>query len=170
MSENIVNVVDSFCKITVTSESTNNESLDVVIENNGEVTVIEASSVSAVFSRDLPMGYPLSFTTGTLSAERVINLPVYAILAGNGILVNNNNGTYTISAIDSGGGGPTNYPDILFDIDNLTTYTGFAPSGSLTSASVWTIKQTVYDTGGNVITNLTAINVAWDDRLTEDYS
>lgn len=61
---------------------------------------------------------------------------------------------------------------ILSDFDSAsnTNYIGYAISGSSTSSSVWTIKKTVYNSAGSVVSSTSATNVKWDDRLTVTYS
>ena len=59
---------------------------------------------------------------------------------------------------------------ILSDVSGSTNYIGIAPSGSATSATIWTIYRTIYDSGGSVTSDLSAVNVAWDNRYTETYS
>ncbi len=68
-----------------------------------------------------------------------------------------------VNAPASGGGGGA---DVLSDFDAPYSYMGVAPAGSATSASVWTITR--IDTTGPVVTAI-AVDVAWDDRLTETY-
>lgn len=49
-------------------------------------------------------------------------------------------------------------------------YMGRAPAGSLTSASVWTIKKMTITADGGTTVITTATGVKWDDRLTATYS
>ena len=67
-----------------------------------------------------------------------------------------------VNAPSTGGGGST----VLSDFDAPYSYMGVAPVGSLTSDPVWTITR--IDTTGPVVTAI-AVDVAWDDRLTETY-
>ena len=74
-------------------------------------------------------------------------------------------------------GPDTNYVNTLgalyarrSDVVGYTSYTGKAVFGSVTSASAWTIRKTVYTSAGTVSSTTTATNVKWDDRLTATYS
>ena len=74
-------------------------------------------------------------------------------------------------------GPDTNYVNTLgalytrrSDVVGDTSYIGKAAFGSATSASVWTIRKTVYTSAGAVSSTTTATNVKWDDRLTATYS
>lgn len=49
-------------------------------------------------------------------------------------------------------------------------YLGKAIKGSLEGASVWTIKRVEVAVNGSVTQVLKAINVKWNDRLTEIYT
>lgn len=52
---------------------------------------------------------------------------------------------------------------------NTVSYSGTAPSGSLTSQSVWTVIRITYTTSGTVSAQGTALNAIWDDRLSLTY-
>lgn len=53
---------------------------------------------------------------------------------------------------------------------NTISYSGTAPSGSLTSQSVWTIVRIVYTNAGTVSAQGTAFNAIWDNRTSLTYS
>jgi hypothetical protein len=59
---------------------------------------------------------------------------------------------------------------VLSDTVDSTNYIGTAPTNSLTSDSVWTIKKTVYNSDGSVFSFTVATNVKWDDRETVTYT
>ncbi len=85
---------------------------------------------------------------------------------GSGVSIS---GTGSVKTILIGGGGGS-VGIVLSDTIGLVHYTGHAPTGSLPSDSVWFIWETTYDTDGSVLSTLSAVDVAWDDRLTEFYS
>ena len=72
------------------------------------------------------------------------------------------------SAISGSGGAAAR--TVLSDTVSSTTYIGWATSGSATSASVWKIWKTVYTSAGAISSNLSATNVAWDNRYTATYA
>jgi hypothetical protein len=90
--------------------------------------------------------------------DRISNL----LVAGSGISLNydDNGDSLTISTTSN---------SILSDVVGSTNYIGLAAAGSSTSSSVWTIRRTIYTSGGSVSSTATATNVKWDDRLTETY-
>lgn len=49
------------------------------------------------------------------------------------------------------------------------SYSGIAPSGSLTSQSTWTITRITYTTSGTVSAQGTTLNAIWDNRLSLNY-
>ena len=51
----------------------------------------------------------------------------------------------------------------------ITQYAGYAPSESSESENIWTITKIVINSDGSV-TNTTASNVAWNDRIIVTYS
>ena len=53
---------------------------------------------------------------------------------------------------------------------NTISYSGTAPSGSLTSQSAWTIVRIVYTTTGTVSSQGTANNAIWDNRTSLSYA
>jgi len=69
------------------------------------------------------------------------------------------------------GGGGASTKTVLSGVVSSTNYIGVAVSGSLTSASAWTIRRTIYTSAGAISsTAISATNVAWDDRLTTSYT
>ena len=52
---------------------------------------------------------------------------------------------------------------------NTISYSGTAPSSSLTSQSVWTVTRIIYTTSGTVSAQGTANNAVWDNRLSLSY-
>jgi len=52
---------------------------------------------------------------------------------------------------------------------NTISYSGIAPSGSLTSQSVWTITRITYTTSGTVSAQGVASNVIWNNRTSLSY-
>lgn len=59
-----------------------------------------------------------------------------------------------------------------FDIQSTVSYVGYAPNGTATSSSGWTIKKTTFDLSGNPIeeTWTTENTAVWDNRASESYS
>lgn len=58
-------------------------------------------------------------------------------------------------------------------IDSTQTgiiYVGKAPAGSLETASVWTIRRSIFDSVGELVSVGAATNVAWTNRYTIPYS
>lgn len=101
-------------------------------------------------------------TSGTLDAGR---LPTSGVTAG----------TYTSVTVDTygrvtAGSTPVTTYARRFAWASPYSYLGRAPSGSATSAAVWTIKRTQVSTAGAVVASLTATNVAWDNYATASYS
>jgi hypothetical protein len=66
--------------------------------------------------------------------------------------------------------GPAFSGTVLSDTVSSTSYIGKAPYGSATSASVWKTWKTVYTSSGSISSNLSAINIKWDDRYTATYT
>lgn len=68
------------------------------------------------------------------------------------------------------GGGAGGTASILYERRSdyvhsaLTSYQGYAISGSSTSDAVWVINKTAADSIGNVTTNTQTANYAWDNR------
>ena len=60
--------------------------------------------------------------------------------------------------------------EVRSDFVTPYTYTGIAPAGTATSASLWKIRRSQYDSAGTPTATLTATSVKWDDRLTASYS
>jgi hypothetical protein len=52
---------------------------------------------------------------------------------------------------------------------SIISYSGTAPSGSLTSQNVWTITKLTFSNDGSVSNTKVASNVSWNDRLTTTY-
>jgi hypothetical protein len=70
----------------------------------------------------------------------------------------------------TGSGGPTiGQRDFVEDFDSPYSYVSNASIGTAVSAAVWTITRIELNTDGTV-TILTAVSVAWDDRLTATYT
>lgn len=69
----------------------------------------------------------------------------------------------------SGSGGST-ARTVLSDTVSSTSYIGWATSGSATSSSVWKVWKTVYTSAGAISSNLSATNIAWDNRYTATYA
>lgn len=90
------------------------------------------------------------------------------LVGQSGISISYSDGSNILTITGSGGGGAAN--KILSDVSGSTNYIGIAPSGSATSATIWTIYRTIYNSGGSVTSDLSAVNVAWDNRYTETYS
>jgi len=75
----------------------------------------------------------------------------------------------TLDGTIIGGGASTK--TVLSGVVSSTNYIGVAVSGSLTSASAWTIRRTIYTSAGAISsTAISATNVKWDDRLTTSYT
>lgn len=99
-------------------------------------------------------------TSGALDAARLplaTTTTAGAVIVGTGLGVAS--GTISVTQFD-----------VRSDVVSSTAYTGRAVAGSATSASVWTIRRSVYTSAGAVSSTATATNVTWDDRLTATYS
>lgn len=99
-------------------------------------------------------------TSGTLDAARLplaTTTTAGAVIVGTGLGVTS--GTISVTQFT-----------VRSDVVSSTAYTGRAVAGSATSASVWTIRRSVYTSAGAVSSTATATNVKWDDRLTATYS
>lgn len=87
-------------------------------------------------------------------------------------LVRSNSATWddtsTVVAANSGMWTPIRKFDMVYS-PNTASYSGTAPSGSLTSQSVWTIIRIVFTTSGTVSAQGTANNAIWDNRLSLTY-
>jgi hypothetical protein len=65
--------------------------------------------------------------------------------------------------------GDTGYRARAYEYAGGYHYQGTAPVGSATSAAVWTIHRMTFSAAG-VTANLTATNVAWDNRVSATYT
>jgi len=59
--------------------------------------------------------------------------------------------------------------EVRSDFVSGVNYIGNAVQGSAEASGVWRIKKTSIDSDGSIISNLTATNVKWTDRLTSTY-
>lgn len=59
--------------------------------------------------------------------------------------------------------------EVRSDFISGVNYIGNAIQGSSESSEVWRIKKTTIDSDGSIVSNLTANNVRWTDRLTASY-
>ena len=59
--------------------------------------------------------------------------------------------------------------EVRSDFVSGINYIGNAIQGSSESSEVWRIKKTTIDSNGSIVSNLTANNVRWTDRLTASY-
>jgi len=59
--------------------------------------------------------------------------------------------------------------EVRSDFVSGVNYIGNALQGSSESDSVWRIKKTTISSDGAILSNLTATNVRWTDRLIETY-
>lgn len=117
------------------------------------ISVIASGSIYTV-----SVSGSLGLTTEEVD-DRVSNL----LVAGSGISLsyNDNANSLTISTVKN---------IILSDVVGSTNYIGSAPNGSSTSSNVWTIKRTIYTSGGSVSSSGTATSVAWDNRTSVIYT
>jgi hypothetical protein len=53
---------------------------------------------------------------------------------------------------------------------NTISYSGIAPSGSLTSQNAWTITRITYTTSGTVSAEGVASNAIWNNRTSLSYA
>ena len=123
--------------------------------------IVGGSNVSVSSSGSI---YTIAVTGSLgLTTEEVDDRVSSLLVAGTGISLNYNDSgnTLTIS---------TTKNIILSDVVSSTNYIGIAPIGTLTSSSTWKIKRTIYTSDGAISSTGTALNVAWNDRLTVSYS
>lgn len=78
------------------------------------------------------------------------------------------NETSTVVAANSGNWAPVKKFDMIYS-PSTVSYSGTAPSGSLTSHSTWTITKLSFASDGSVSNTKVASNVSWNDRLTTTY-
>lgn len=103
-------------------------------------------------------------TNGQLLVGNGTGYTLATLTAGAGISIINGSGSITI---DSTGGAALDY---LSDWVSPNNYIGQAPTGSATSASVWTVRKITVSSGGAVTFYGTATPIKWDDRYTAVYT
>jgi hypothetical protein len=86
------------------------------------------------------------------------------LTAGSGVSIVNASGSVTISSTGAAA------LDYLSDWVSPNNYIGHAPTGSATSASVWTVRKITVSSGGAVTFYGTATPIKWDDRYTAVYT
>lgn len=79
------------------------------------------------------------------------------------------NATHTTVQANSATWGSLKKFDMVYSPITVS-YSGIAPSGSLTSQSTWTITRITYTTSGTVSAQGTALNTVWDSRLSLSYT
>jgi len=113
----------------------------------------------------------------TISTGNTVSLSALGGGGGSGdenvnTLVRSNSATWdntsTVVAANSGMWTPIRKFDMVYS-PNTASYSGTAPSGSLTSQSVWTVIRITYTTSGTVSAQGTANNAVWDNRLSLTY-
>jgi hypothetical protein len=143
-----------------TANATDAQLRDRATHTGTQLAATISDFTTAVVAAAPPTTDASLLTTGTLSASRLTDATTTTkggVIVGSGLSV----ASGTVSVITYA---------VRSDVVSSTAYTGRAVSGSATSASVWTIRRTVYTSAGSVSTTATASNVKWDDRLTATYS